>query len=141
MTVSRLMAFGPASGDQSPQRLRVDERHVAVKHQHQRVVGDLRHGLHECVAGAELFGLQRPLEVRVADCGAHLLAAVTVHHVDGFGFELARAANNVAQQWAAGERLQDLGKCGFHSLALTGSEDDNGEFHGAASLAVCDARE
>ena len=51
------------------------------------------------------------------------------------GLERARAANNVPQQRPAGERLQDLGEIGFHSLALTGSEDDDGEFHEAASLA------
>ena len=57
---------------------------------------------------------------------------MAVHHVDGSGLERARAANNVPEQRAPGERLQNLGQIGFHSLALTGSEDDDGEFHGAA---------
>ena len=35
----------------------------------------------------------------------------------------------------AGERLQNLGEIGFHSLALTGSEDDDSELHEPASLA------
>jgi len=42
----------------------------------------------------------------------------------------------VPEQWRAGERLQNLGEIGLHSLALTGSEDHNGEFHVAASLAA-----
>jgi hypothetical protein len=41
----------------------------------------------------------------------------------------------VAEQRFPGERLQDLGQIGFHSLAGSGSEDDDGEFHAAASLA------
>jgi hypothetical protein len=42
----------------------------------------------------------------------------------------------VLEECPAGERLQDLGRIGVHSLALTGSEDDDGEFHAAAILAV-----
>ncbi len=129
------MDFGPAHSDQLPQRLRVDQRHVAVQHQHQRIVGDLRHGLHERVTGAQLLGLQRPLQVRVVEGGAYLLAAVTVHHVDGRGLEQPCAANNMPQQRPAGERLQYLGESGFHSLALTGSENDDGELHGPGSIA------
>jgi hypothetical protein len=40
------------------------------------------------------------------------------------------------EQRDAGERLQNLGEIGLHSLALTGSEDNDGEFHEAASLAA-----
>ena len=131
------MAFGPAAAMSCAQRLGADQRHVAVQHQHQLVVGDVGHGLHDGVAGAELLGLQRPLQIFAsAERRAHRVAAVAIHHVHRRGVQRARAANNVAQQRHAGERLQNLGEIGFHSLALTGSEDDDGEFHEAASLAA-----
>ena len=112
-----------------------DERHVAVQHQHQLIVGDVGHGLHDGVPGAELLGLQCPAaSVFLHERGAHRVAAVAIHHVDGRRVQRARAANNVAQQRPAGERLQDLGEIGFHSLALTGSEDDDGELHEPAEF-------
>src|SRR6187551_1848142 len=67
---------------------------------------------------------------------AHLVAAVAVNHVHRRWFQTASAANNVPQQWHAGERLQNLGEIGLHSLALAGSEDNDSEFHEAASLAA-----
>ena len=50
------------------------------------------------------------MQIGVGDGGAHLFTAVPVHHVDGVGIESARPANNMAQQRAPGERLQDLGQ-------------------------------
>ena len=79
------MAFGAGGGDELAQGLGADQRHVAVQHQHQLVVGDVGHGLHDGVAGAELFGLQCPLEIslRLAERRAHRVAAVAIHHVHG----------------------------------------------------------
>ena len=135
------MAFAPAASMSCAQGIAADQRHVAVQHQHQFVVGDIGHGLHDRVAGAELFGLQRPLQIFFGERGAYRVAAVAVHHVDGGGFERARPANNVPEQRHAGERLQNLGQIGLHSLALTGSEDHDGEFHEPASLSGLDGNE
>ncbi len=57
------MAFAPGGVDELPQRLGADQRHVTVQHQHQLIVGDVGHGLHDRVTGAELLGLQRPLQI------------------------------------------------------------------------------
>ena len=76
------VAAGRASTSRS-QRLGPHQRHVAVQHEHEVIVGDRRHGLLHRVTGAELFGLQRPSASAFAGQRlAHLLAAVAVDDVD-----------------------------------------------------------
>ena len=43
--------------------------------------------------------------------------------------EPARGVENVGEQRAAGQRMQDLGQVGEHPLALAGGEDDDLQRH------------
>ena len=115
---------------QALQRGGLRQRHVAVQHQHQVVVGHGRHRLLQRVPGAQLLGLQRPVQGLARERLAHLLAAVAVDHVDvGRRGDFPRGVDHVLQQGAPGEGLQHLGQVGLHALALAGGQDDDGHGH------------
>ena len=119
----------PAAATSRSQRLRPHQRHVAVQHQHQRIVRHARHRLRDRVTGAQLLGLQRPSQRVLVQCLAHPLAAVTVDDVDVRRAHRARGVDDVGQQRASRQRLQHLGQIGLHPLALAGSEDHDAERH------------
>ncbi len=82
------------------------------------------------MAGTELLGLQRPLQVLPGETLADPLAAVAVDHVDRvYAIERAGRIDDVLQQGPAGEWLQHLRQVGVHALALAGSQDHDGERH------------
>ena len=116
-------------GHEARERVELHQRHVAVQHQHEVVVGNLRHRLHHRVARAVLLGLQDPADVGALEGLEHLLAAVAVHHAGGRGLEAAGGVEHVPEQRPARERLQHLGQVRFHALALAGGQDHDGEWH------------
>ena len=68
---------------QRPQRVGTDQRHVAIKNQHLRAVGDGRQRLLDGVARAQPFGLQHPAQIGLAGKGrAHFMTGVAVNNVD-----------------------------------------------------------
>ena len=84
--------------DQLLQGGSADQRHVAVQHQHGVIVRYDAHGLHHGMTGAQLLGLQHPVDGLVRQRRLHLRAAVSVHHVDIGRLERARRADHVLQQ-------------------------------------------
>ena len=84
---------------QAPQRLRRDQRHIAVQHEHARV----RRGRPaspaapraRCRVAAPARSSCR--SVCVGEGGLHLLAAVAVHDVDAVGAQRARGIDHVRQ--------------------------------------------
>ena len=78
------------------------------------------------MTGAQLIGLQNPIDVFVIERRLHLRPAIAIDHVDGFGSELARGANDVLQQRLPRKRLQHLGQVRMHPLALPRGEYDDG---------------
>jgi hypothetical protein len=54
---------------------------------------------------------------------------VTVDDVDGGGPEGTRGRDDVREERPSRQRLQHLGKVARHALALTGSQDDDGQRH------------
>jgi hypothetical protein len=101
------------------------QRHVAVKHQHARVVGNAGQGLHHRMAGAELLRLFGPAQVgHGRECRAHLVAAVAVDDMDRRRSELARDADHPRQHRHPADRLQHLRQSRrLHALALAGGKD------------------
>ncbi len=69
------MALGPASLHQLFERLAADERHVAVQHEHQRVVFHRGQRLLDRMAGTELLRLLDPGDILGLQCLADDLAA------------------------------------------------------------------
>ena len=93
------------------------------------IIGDGRQGLRDGMPGAELLGLQHPLDIPVGQRRRYLLAAVAIDHVDGVGCKLCRRAQHVLEQRLATERLQHLGQVALHPCALTGGQDYHTQGH------------
>ena len=68
--------------DELPEAGGTDQGHIPVQHQHRVLVGNQGHGLHHGMSGAELIGLQHPIDVLVLERILDLGAAVTVHDAD-----------------------------------------------------------
>ena len=86
------------------------------------------------MTGTELLGLQHPgIHGDARHRGAHLLAAVTVDHVDRGGVEQSGGVDDVPQQRPARKGLHDLGQVGPHALALARGQDDDGKLHREAA--------
>ena len=107
------------------QRLAPGERHIAVEHQRRKLRIEMRQGLRQRMAGAQLRLLPRPDQAGQGDGLAHALAAVAVDDADDAGLEAARGIDHVRKQRPAGQRMQHLGQIRVHALALTGGEDDD----------------
>ncbi len=76
--------------------------------------------------GAQLLGLQHPVNPAVREGLAHALAAMAVNHMDRRGIERARRVDDMGQQRPAGQRLQHLRQVARHALALACGQDDDG---------------
>ena len=111
------------------QGLELHQRHVAVEHEHEMIVRDLRHGLRHRMSRAVLLRLQHPLHVRAGECGEDLLAAVAIDDAGRGSLEAAGGVEHVPQQRLARQRLEDLRQVGVHALALAGGQDHDGEGH------------
>ena len=112
--------FGVA---QTLQRLLRDQRHVAVKHQDIFVVSECGGGLLHCVAGAELFRLQHPVERRLGQRGLQPVAAVTIHQMNMARAEAGCGVDHVLNHGFACKGMQNFGQIGIHTGSLAGSKD------------------
>ncbi len=115
--------------DELPEARGSDQGHVPIEHEYRMFVGDQRHGLHHGVSGAELLGLQHPVDVLVLE-RFDQRAAVTVDDADIGGGEGSRGSDHVLEQRLARQGLQDFGKVRMHALALPRGEYDDGKRHG-----------
>src|SRR6266850_1301469 len=115
--------------DQALQAVRAHQRHVTVQDQHVAAAVHVRHRLLHRVSGAELLGLQHPLDRRLRERGAHLLGAVPVHYHGLARLERARGVEHVREERATGNGMQDFGEVRTHALALAGGKHDHIEGH------------
>ena len=130
-------AYAPASAlDQAPQCGRPHQRHIAVQDQHVRVGRYLRQRLQHGVAGAELLGLQNPIDPGIGKRGAHALGAMTMHDEHPARRERARGVEHMGEQRPAGKRMKHLGKLRAHALAQAGGQYDHVERHHADSRLI-----
>src|SRR6202050_2670120 len=114
-------AYGPRAcqGEQLCDGGAADERHVAVQHQQQLIIGDLRHRLHERMPGSQTRLLQDPGNALIVQGAAHLFPAMPVDHVNRDRLERARGVDDVLQERPAGERLQHFREGRLPTLAFT----------------------
>ena len=116
----------PGRGEQTLQGFAADQRHVAVEDQHGGRIGYLRHGLFDCVAGAQLLFLFGPEQVGLAGEGLpHLFPSMSIHHMDAGRIQRARRGDDLGQHRLPGDRLQYLGPGRAHAFAFAGGEDDD----------------
>jgi hypothetical protein len=83
------------------------------------------------VTGAELLGLQRPLEIRIRKRGPDEVTAMAVDHVDRGRSQSPRRLEHMGEQGLARERLQNLRQVRIHPLALAGGKDNDSDRHGS----------
>ncbi|MNE65594.1 hypothetical protein D3C80_1610810 [compost metagenome] len=111
----------------------LDQRHVTIEDQH--LVGlEERQRLGHRMAGAELFGLQHEVEVVRLQTLANPLRAMSDHHVNALGMQLARSIDHMGQHRFAGDGMKNLRQRRTHARALTGSEDDDFKGHGKRTV-------
>ena len=109
---------------------RLHQRHVAVQHQHHVIRLHLRQREPDRVPRAPLLGLLNPGDGAAGKRLLHALAAVTVNDADLARLQRRGSVEDVLENRAPGERMQDLRQAGAHALALTRGEDDDGGWHG-----------
>ncbi|MNM74023.1 hypothetical protein D3C81_857720 [compost metagenome] len=120
-------------GQQALEGRRLDQRHVAVQHQH--LLGtDERQRLGDRVAGAELLLLEDEIQVVGRQALAHRFGAVADDHMDALRLQRPGGVDDMAEHGLAGDRMQDLGQRRAHAGALTGGEDDDFQTHWCTSL-------
>ena len=100
-------------------------RHVTVEHQHRRIVGDAGHRLRDGVTGAEPLALLHPFDVGRGHGFAHSAAAMPVHDVHARRAQPAGRVDDVGQERAPGEKMQDLRQVRAHTLPLPCRENDH----------------
>ncbi len=76
------------------------------------------------MAGAELLGLDRPLEVGIGKGGAHPVGAVTDDDHDPPAAGGAGGVEHPGEQGAPGRLVEHLGQLGAHPLAQAGGQHD-----------------
>ena len=113
---------------QALQSLHLDQRYIAVQHQH-GVGSNGRERLGHGMAGTELFVLHDEVQIVSGQSLTYLLGTMADDHVDTLRLQLARTVDNVAEHGVAGNRVQHLGQCGTHAGALACGENDDIEGH------------
>ena len=110
---------------QLDQRVGAQQRHVAVKYEYRLVARQMRQRLADRVTGAELLGLQRPVDREIGEGRAHCVATVAVHHAGVRRVQGRCGAQHMPEQRAVRQGLQHLGQGGAHALALPGCQNDD----------------
>ncbi len=125
------------AGDQALQGLHAGERHIAIQYQSRRWRDgiDMRQGLQNRMAGAQLRLLQGPGDIRRGELLRHALAAMAIDNADFRCTELACGVEHMGQQRLAGERVQHLRQVGTHARSFPGGQYDDIQ-HDAASLSA-----
>lgn len=116
-------------GHQRAHRLGSQQWHVSVDHHDG--AGAVRDGVQgdpHGVPGPELLGLEHGRGVRgdLAQVGPDLVGAVPHHDDCAVRGQRRGGAQHVTEQRPAEQRVQHLGQCRLHPLALTGGENDDG---------------
>ncbi|MNZ15789.1 hypothetical protein D3C78_327460 [compost metagenome] len=116
-------------GQQPLQGLGLDQRGVAVEHQHVILILPERDRLGDGMAGAQLLRLQHPVEIRGGDPLLEQLGAVAIDQVQLFGTYLASGVDHMGHHGFVGDRVQHLGQNGTHASTFTRSQDHDVERH------------
>ena len=111
------------------QGLRLDQRGIAVEHQHVVFVVPERDGLGHRVAGSQLLGLQYPVHIFRDDPLLEQLGTVAIDQVQLFGTNLASGIDHMGDHGLVGHGVQHLGENRTHTSTFTRSQDHDIERH------------
>ncbi|MNF93226.1 hypothetical protein D3C84_758940 [compost metagenome] len=114
--------------EQALQGVDLDQRHIAVEHQHGVGLNE-RHGLSNGVAGTQLFILQDEVQVIRRQAFAHRIGTMTDHDVNALWIKLPGAVDNMAEHGVAGNRVQNFRQSRTHTRALASSENNDFKRH------------
>ncbi len=113
-------------GHQRLQGDRSHQRHVAVEHQYDSIVGNGRQRLADRVAGAQLLRLLHPVNLRrIGERRFHGISAMTVDHAATVGTKAAGGFQHMSQHRFTADRMQYLGKIRDHPFAFAGGKNDH----------------
>ena len=118
-----------AGRDQRAQRLGADQRHVAVEHQRDAVVGQHRHRLLHRVAGAELRHLAHEFALRAGERGFDGFRPVAGDDDALRWRQRLGGGEHVGQQRLPAERVQHLRARRPHPRAFARGHDHDAERH------------
>ena len=107
------------------QRRGIDERHVTIEHQHCRIIGNAGHRQRQRMTGTELLGLLHPFDVSAGHGFTHHPSGVSVNDMHARGTEPIRGLDDVGEQRATGEEMEDLRQARAHAPALPCRKDDH----------------
>ena len=127
-------ALGAGRREQRLEGCRADQWHIAVENEHAVRIRQMRRGLLHRMSGTELLGLVNPADVGTGTGSAHGLAAMPIDDVHGCGAQCRCRIEDMLQQGAASQRLQDFGQVGIHPLALARRQDQDCERRGRGSF-------
>ena len=106
------------------------QRHVAVRDdQHARKVGKRASRHTSGVTGAELGVLDHAPGAQLLCEGANFAAFLVGDHDDALDLGLAHGGDHLPEHRKAGDRMHDLGRRGFHPLALPCGQYDSRARH------------
>ncbi len=89
------------------------------------------------MTSAQLFFLNHPSRCRRRYGLADEVRAVANHHVDPCRLELSYGFQNVGEQRAPGQRVQNFRQARVHACALTGRQNDHFEWRAGGRNHVC----
>ena len=101
------------------------QRHIAVKHKNTGVIGKIRQGLSHSMAGTQLLTLGDPVYRGLIGGFPNLVSTMTYDRMDPLGAKLFGGVDHVMKHRAAGNRMQHLWQCGFHSGTLASGQNDD----------------
>ncbi len=122
-------AIACLGGQQPLQGLRLDQRGVAVQHQHVVFIVPERDGLGHRMTGSQLLGLQHPVQVGCLDPLLQQFGTVAIDQVQLLGPHLAGGIDHMGDHGLVGDRVQYLGQGGTHTGTFTRSQDHDVEGH------------
>ena len=103
---------------------RLDQRHIAIEHQHHTIVAQHGHGLH-CVASATLRLLAHKLHVAARKRRLTCAARQPVTTTHWRGAKRLRGMQHMGQQGLTCQCVQHFGAHAFHACALPCRHDDH----------------
>ncbi len=114
---------------QSLQGLWLDQRGIAVQHQHIVFILPERDGLGDGVTGPQLLRLQHPVHIGRHDPLFQQLGTVAIDQMQLLGTDLTCSIDHMGNHRFVGYRVEYLGQGGAHAGTFTRSQDHDVEGH------------
>ncbi len=116
-------------GEQALQGLGLDQRGIAVEHQHVVLILPERDGLGDGVTGSQLLSLQHPVDIGRHDPLFQQFGTVAINQMQLLGTNLTGSIDHMGNHGFVGYRVQYLGQGRAHAGTFTRRQDHDVEGH------------